>query len=227
MACNTIDKLNVYTNEELVAAGYKPKEPLSNTKDYIQKNKITIINQAIERNITHELEGLKTTKGKLNKLDKMYFEMKDNKSLNSENLVFLEELHRKTLETLTANQLSAIPSEISNLNMTGYDFEKYCARLLSLNGFTSVSVTKDSGDQGIDIIAFKENVKYGIQCKLYSSRVGNSAVQEAYSGKDFYKCQIGAVLTNNEFTDSAKELADSLGVLLWNGNFLNQLQQHI
>ena len=66
MACNTIDKLNVYTNEELVAAGYKPKEPLSNTKDYIQKNKITIINQAIERNITHELEGLKTTKGKLN-----------------------------------------------------------------------------------------------------------------------------------------------------------------
>ena len=88
MACNTIDKLNVYTNEELVAAGYKPKEPLSNTKDYIQKNKITIINQAIERNITHELEGLKTTKGKLNKLDKMYFEMKDNKSLNSENLVF-------------------------------------------------------------------------------------------------------------------------------------------
>ena len=111
--------------------------------------------------------------------------------------------------------------------MTGYDFEKYCARLLSLNGFTSVSVTKDSGDQGIDIIAFKENVKYGIQCKLYSSRVGNSAVQEAYSGKDFYKSQIGAVLTNNEFTDSAKELADSLGVLLWNGNFLNQLQQHI
>ena len=88
----------------------------------------------------------------------------------------MEELHRKTLETLTANQLSAIPSEISNLNMTGYDFEKYCARLLSLNGFTSVSVTKDSGDQGIDIIAFKENVKYGIQCKLYSSRVGNSAL---------------------------------------------------
>jgi restriction system protein len=111
--------------------------------------------------------------------------------------------------------------------MTGHDFEKYCARLLSLNGFTSISVTRDSGDQGIDIIAYKGNVKYGIQCKLYSSRVGNSAVQEAYSGKDFYKCQIGAVLTNNDFTDSAKELADSLGVLLWDGNFLNQLQQHV
>lgn len=60
MACDTIDKLNVYTYEELVAAGYRPREPLSNTKDYIQKNKIAIINQAIERNITHELEGLKT-----------------------------------------------------------------------------------------------------------------------------------------------------------------------
>ena len=43
MACNTIDKLNVYTNEELVAAGYKPKEPLSNTKDYIQKIRLQLL----------------------------------------------------------------------------------------------------------------------------------------------------------------------------------------
>lgn len=111
-------------------------------------------------------------------------------------------------------------------NMSGHDFEKYCARLLSLNGFTSITVTKDSGDQGIDIIAYKKDTKYGIQCKLYSNHVGNSAVQEAYAGKDFYKCQIGAVLTNNDFTESAKELADSLGILLWDGNYLYQLQQN-
>ena len=110
-------------------------------------------------------------------------------------------------------------------NMTGYEFEKYCAHLLSKNQFSSVSVTKDSGDQGIDIIAYKNNVKYGIQCKLYSSHVGNSAVQQAYSGKDFYKCQIGVVLTNNEFTDSAIELANALGIILWNGNDLFQLEQ--
>lgn len=112
-------------------------------------------------------------------------------------------------------------------NMSGHDFEKYCANLLSLNGFSSVSVTKDSGDQGVDIIAYKGDIKYGIQCKLYSSRVGNSAVQQVYSGKDFYKCQIGAVLTNNYFTESAQELATALGVILWDGNYLYNLQQKI
>lgn len=110
-------------------------------------------------------------------------------------------------------------------NMSGHDFEKYCAELLSLNGFSSINVTRDSGDQGIDIIAHKGNIKYGIQCKLYSNRVGNSAVQEAYSGKDFYKCQIGAVLTNNYFTESARELATALGVVLWDGDYLQELQQ--
>ncbi len=109
--------------------------------------------------------------------------------------------------------------------MSGQDFEKYCASLLSFNGLSSIRATKESGDQGIDIIAYKGDVKYGIQYKLYSSKVGNSAVQEAYSGKDFYKCQVGAVLTNNYFTDSAKELANALGVILWDGNDLNKLQQ--
>ena len=124
MACDTIDKLNVYTYEELVAAGYRPREPLSNTKDYIQKNKIAIINQAIERNITHELEGLKTANGKLNKLDKLYLEMKDNKSLSSENLSFLEELHRKTLGNLTSRQLSTVPSEVLDLIWFGDGIHK-------------------------------------------------------------------------------------------------------
>lgn len=125
-------------------------------------------------------------------------------------------------------QYSKIPDRLlksSFKNMSGQDFEKYCARLLSFNGFSSISTTKESGDQGIDIIAYKGDVKYGIQCKLYSGHVGNSAVQEAYSGKDFYKCQVGAVLTNNYFTDSAKELANALGVILWNGNYLHNLQQ--
>jgi HJR/Mrr/RecB family endonuclease len=53
-----------------------------------------------------------------------------------------------------------------------------------------------------------------IQCKHYSQPVGNKAVQEVYSGKDFYNTDIAVVVTNNEFTKSAKELASSLDVLL-------------
>ena len=89
------------------------------------------------------------------------------------------------------------------------------------NGFSDVEVTRGSGDQGIDIIAFKEGIKYGIQCKCYSGNIGNDAVQQAFSGKTFYHCHVACVLTNRYFTASAKELAENNGVLLWDRDHLD------
>ena len=99
--------------------------------------------------------------------------------------------------------------------MDGHDYEYYCAELLRRKGFSRVSVTRGSGDQGIDIIAYANKKKFGIQCKFYSNPVGNSAVQEAYTGAKFYGCNVAAVMTNNGFTESAMELAAATGVLLW------------
>lgn len=99
--------------------------------------------------------------------------------------------------------------------MDGHEFENFCATILKQNGFKNVSVTKGSGDQGIDILASKDGIKYGIQCKCYASEVGNKAVQEAFSGKTFYNRHVGVVLTNNYFTPSAKELAEKNGIILW------------
>lgn len=108
-------------------------------------------------------------------------------------------------------------------NMDGHTFEHYCADLLSKNGFTDIEVTKGSGDQGIDVIAFKDGMKYGIQCKCYASDIGNKAVQEAYAGKEYYHCHIAAVLTNRHFTRSAKQLSESNNVLLWDREKLEEL----
>ncbi len=107
--------------------------------------------------------------------------------------------------------------------MDGYEFESFCADLLRKNGYKDVSVTSGSGDQGIDIIAYKDGVKYGIQCKCYASDVGNKAVQEAYSGKSFYQCHVGIVLTNRYFTNSAKDLAQNNGIVLWDRSKLTEL----
>jgi len=107
--------------------------------------------------------------------------------------------------------------------MEGHDFEYFCADLLKQNGFSSVEVTSGSGDQGIDIIACKDGVKYGIQCKCYSSDIGNKAVQEAFSGAKFYDCHVPAVLTNRFFTKSAEELAKKNNVLLWGRGYLDKL----
>lgn len=99
--------------------------------------------------------------------------------------------------------------------MEGHEFEYFCADLLEKNGYVNVKVTQGSGDQGIDVLAEKEGVQYGIQCKCYSSDIGNKAVQEAFSGKTFYGCHVAAVLTNQHFTKSATELAQVNKVLLW------------
>ena len=99
--------------------------------------------------------------------------------------------------------------------MDGHSFERWCADLLKLNGFENVSVTPGSGDQGVDILAEKDEVKYAIQCKCYSNDLGNSPVQEIHTGRTVYKCQIGIVMTNQGFTDGAKKAAEATGVLLW------------
>jgi len=102
--------------------------------------------------------------------------------------------------------------------MNGYQYEHQCAKSLRKKGFYNVKVTKGSGDQGIDIIAYKRGKKYGIQCKYYTYPVGNKAVQEAFAGAKFYDCKKSVVLTNNTFTKSAKELAEKIGVDLWEKN---------
>lgn len=104
--------------------------------------------------------------------------------------------------------------------MTGQEYEERCARRLRRCGFSRVTLTKGSGDQGVDILARRKGERYAIQCKYYARPVGNRAVQEAFAGAKYYGCDRAVVLTNSTFTAAAEELADSTGVLLWEGDDL-------
>ena len=107
--------------------------------------------------------------------------------------------------------------------MESHEFESYCADLLRKNGFVNVSVTPGSGDQGVDVIAEKEGVRYAVQCKCYSSALGNTPVQEVCAGKSMYNCHVGVVMTNNYFTAGAKQLAEKNGILLWDRDKLQRM----
>lgn len=107
--------------------------------------------------------------------------------------------------------------------MEGHDFEYYCAELLRHRGFQEVEVTKGSGDYGIDILAEKDGITYAIQCKCYSAPVGVKAVQEAYAGRDYYDRMVGAVLTNQYFTQPAVDAAKKLKILLWDRGYLESM----
>lgn len=104
-------------------------------------------------------------------------------------------------------------TDIDHLN--GHDFEYFCADILKANSFTDVKVTQKSGDHGIDILATNNGMRYAIQCKRYSSKVGNRAVQEAFSGKVIYNANVAVIITNNYFTPQAEQDARKLGVQLW------------
>ncbi|UUV98233.1 restriction endonuclease [Vagococcus luciliae] len=107
-------------------------------------------------------------------------------------------------------------------NMTGRQFEIYLAKLLSINGYRT-EVTQASGDQGVDIIAKKNGQTYAFQAKRYVNPVSNKAVQEVFSGKQYYNLQHASVVTNNTFTKSAKELAEKTHVTLMDRGQLRQL----
>ena len=49
---------------------------------------------------------------------------------------------------------------------------------------------------------------------MYGQPVGNKAVQEVFSAKGYYECDLAAVVTNSSFTKSAMQLASSLDVHL-------------
>lgn len=107
--------------------------------------------------------------------------------------------------------------------MEGHEFEFFCAELLKKQGFLEVEVTRGSRDYGVDILASKDGVTYAIQCKCYTTPIGVKAIQEAYAGRDYYDCMVGAVMTNQYFTTPAVEVAKKLKILLWDRGYLDSM----
>lgn len=107
-------------------------------------------------------------------------------------------------------------------NMSPVEYEQYCADLLNLAGW-STQLTAASGDQGADVICSADGFRLVVQCKLYGSPVGNSAVQEVIAAKQFEYADAAAVVSNAPFTRSAKELANVAKVLLLHHDVLHSL----
>jgi restriction system protein len=102
--------------------------------------------------------------------------------------------------------------EIDALN--GHQFEKFLEHMFKDMGFV-VSPTRQTGDQGADIILENFGVRTVVQAKCYSENVGNKAVQEVVGAKAHYQCQKAIVVTNQFFTPSAISLATSNTVGLY------------
>ena len=104
--------------------------------------------------------------------------------------------------------------------MSGTEYEEVCADYLKSIGYRNVRLTRNTGDNGIDILAEKNGKLLGVQCKCYfGHNVGVKAVQEAYAGRAFYECDEVAVFTNSVFTRQAVDTAAAIGVTLYDELF--------
>ncbi len=146
-------------------------------------------------------------------------------------LYFIDELYdidtysEKIKKAATKDDLLNGEYEIPSISiydidlMSGAQFEEFLRDYFTNNGYIC-TLTKASGDQGIDLIAKKNDSVLAIQAKCYSNAVGNHAIMEAVAGTRYYNANQTMVITNSNFTKPAIELAKVNNVILWDRKIL-------
>ncbi len=111
--------------------------------------------------------------------------------------------------------------------MDGEKFEHYVANLLALYEFKNIKVSPYSQDQGLDVYAEHQGIKYGFQCKRWGKNIPLSAIQEIYTAKELYQIDRAIVITNSGFTRAAINAALKLDVILIDRNRLDEMIRNI
>jgi restriction system protein len=98
------------------------------------------------------------------------------------------------------------------------EFEDYIAELFSNLGYKT-EVTGGSYDEGIDVIAEKDGIKYYIQCKKFiTSKVKVHDVRDFYGAlADHLANGKGYFITTNSFTLEAEKFTEDKPIELING----------
>lgn len=156
-------------------------------------------------------------------LDKWFMEMEHFRTqvieptVDKKSIEFFNELTPSILNaieqiatTYEGPTLTQAPSTTKDIGDT---LEIACEDKLKAMGWT-VRRVGGSGDQGVDLVAEKNTLRVAVQCKNYSTPVGNAAVQEVLAGKIFEEADYAVVVTSSSYTPAAVQLAQKSGVAL-------------
>ncbi|MEW6044221.1 MAG: restriction endonuclease [Thermoproteota archaeon] len=133
---------------------------------------------------------------------------------------------RKKLELEQFKSTLAITGDLVSVEdcdkMDGNSFEGFLGILFNKMGY-KVTRTKNSGDQGADLIIEKLGRRDVVQSKKSQNKITNKAVQEIGTAIKHYDSDGGIVVTNNFFHNSACELAKSNDIELIDRDRLEEL----
>lgn len=207
------DKIGCSDIENVI---YKIGEYFIDSENSFKYMYCDLINICIEKIDTKELITMYSKF--IEEMDRVK-EIKKNQDLEKEKNRYLNNDFR------IEEQIREDKNNFKNIS-NGQEFEIYLKKLYTRLGY-NVELTKTTGDQGADLILYKDGLKIVVQAKFYSSPVGNKAIQEVVGAIKFYDADFGIVVTNNLFTKSAIELAEVNGIELIDEFKLNQLRQQI
>lgn len=120
------------------------------------------------------------------------------------------------------HSLASFLRQIVVKKMDGVSFEKFIALMFSLRGY-KVEFTPSTADQGVDLIAVRNQERIAIQCKRWDDPVGPEAVQEVFTGKSLYDCTKGILVTTASLTPQAQKMANKLDITYWDKDSIEAL----
>lgn len=94
-------------------------------------------------------------------------------------------------------------------SLTGWQFEQEVADVFEKNGYKT-QVTKGSGDGGVDIIMYKNGLKYIVQCKRYNGHPATPQELRALWGvMDDFNADVAVMVATSGITDMGREFVSN------------------
>ena len=109
--------------------------------------------------------------------------------------------------------------------ITWQAFERIICRLLLFDGFSSIRLIGQSGDQGADIIAHKNGKRWLFQAKRWKVKIGLEVLDATIEAQRIYRADIPTIVALNGFDNEALEhqrvlLSRGIPLQLWDKEIL-------
>lgn len=136
-----------------------------------------------------------------------------NKKFNNKKVYFIKKLE----EVIKKHQTIIIKNLVDLNKLSGDEFEIFTKKYFTLQDFETIK-TQKSHDNGADVLAYKNNVKYIISAKRYSYPLSHNAINQLIHAKRIYDGDIAILFTNSTVTHGATSYAESHNVKIINGH---------
>ena len=93
-------------------------------------------------------------------------------------------------------------------SLDGWQFEEEVAKVFRKRGYKA-TVTKKTGDDGVDIIMYKDKRKYIVQCKHYTSEVGPEVARALWGVREDFKADEVILVASSGVTRAVSKFVDN------------------